>query len=106
MKPPVSLAAAFLVLALAPARAPAQLQDEIEVTRAVMQAERKLIVSQNLGLSESESEAFWPIYNEYHREMTQLNDTRVELLKDLAAEFESLDDERAVEFEYLVYLSS
>ncbi len=74
---------ALLVLPYAPLRAQQQ-QDKLEVTRAVIQAERKMIVATNLGLSESESAPFWVVYNEYHGQLTKLNDGLIKLVSDLA----------------------
>ncbi len=85
----------LLVLPYAPLRA--QQQDKLEVTRAVVQAERKMIVAANLGLSESESAPFWVVYNEYHGQITKLNDGLIKLVSDLAKEFETLTDDRSVE---------
>ncbi len=71
--------------------------DSIEVTRGVVAAERKLVVAQNMGLTQEESEAFWPIYNDYQNELRKINDREVKLIQDYAAEYETLTDERAIE---------
>ncbi len=84
----------LLMLLAAPAWAQ-QAADQIEVTRSVAEAERKMIVSKNLKLSEAESEAFWPVYNQYREDIRKVNDKRVALIRKFASEFYTLDDDRA-----------
>ncbi len=71
--------------------------DSIEVSRAMAQAERKLIVAQNMGLTQEESEAFWPLYNDYQNELRKVYDREIKLIQDYAAEYETLGDERSME---------
>ncbi len=84
----------LLMLLAAPAWAQ-QITDQIEVTRSVAEAERKLIVSKNLKLTEAESEAFWPVYNQYREAIRKVTDKRVALIRKFASEFDTLDDDRA-----------
>jgi len=51
-----------------------QVTDAIELTRTVIQTERKVIVAKNMNLSSSESKAFWPIYNDYSVAMRKIDD--------------------------------
>jgi hypothetical protein len=44
-----------------------------------------------------EAEKFWPIYNEYREEARRVGDKRVQVIRDLASEFDTLDDARAEE---------
>jgi hypothetical protein len=48
-----------------------------------------------MQLTEAESEAFWPVYNEYEQAMRKVNTKRVDVLRRLAAEYETLTDEQA-----------
>ena len=84
----------LLMLLAAPAWAQ-QITDQIEVTRSVAEAERKMIVSKNLKLTDAESEAFWPVYNKYREDIRRVNDKRVALIRKFASEFDTLDDDRA-----------
>ena len=76
-----------------------QARDEIEVTRAAIKAERKAIVSMNLELSDAESQAFWPVYDEYWTQMKKAGDRQVLLITDFAKHYtyESLTNDRAEE---------
>ena len=73
----------------------AQSTDAIEVTRAAVQTERKAIVAAAMGLSEQESQAFWPVYNDFRAEMNKVIDRHVRLIRDFAAHYNSLSDEKA-----------
>ena len=71
--------------------------DEIEMVRVIVQAERKAVVAANMNLSDAESEAFWPVYNEYETEVRSVNDRRVKILTELARNFETLTDAQAID---------
>ena len=76
-----------------------QARDGIEVTRAVIKAERREIVSLNLELTDAESKAFWPVYDEYWVQMKKIGDREVVLITDFAKHYnyESLTNEKAEE---------
>jgi len=84
-----------LLMLLASSQAFAQARDAVEVKRSVIATERKMIVSANMPLSEEESAAFWPVYNEFQDTMRKLNDRRTNLILDLISEFDDLSGERA-----------
>jgi N12 class adenine-specific DNA methylase len=67
----------------------------VAILGSVVQTERKAVVAKNMELSEAESEAFWPVYNEYEQAMRKVNDKRIELIRKLAAEYQTLTDEQA-----------
>ena len=71
--------------------------DELEIVRTVVKAERKAVVATNMKLSDAESEAFWPVYNEYETDMREVNDRRIKVLKELASQFATLTDEQATQ---------
>jgi hypothetical protein len=70
---------------------------DIEVVRSIAEAERKAIVADNMRMTLAEAEKFWPIYNEYREEARKVGDKRVKVIRDLANEFDTLDDDRAEE---------
>ncbi len=73
----------------------AQSTDAIEVTRAAVQTERKAVVAAAMRLSEQESQAFWPVYNDFRAEMNKIIDKQVRLIRDFAKHYNSLSDEKA-----------
>jgi len=69
--------------------------DEIQLTRSVIQTERLVVVAANLGLSDSEGAIFWPLYKEYRAAVDQAVDTRVALMERFFASYETLTDAEA-----------
>jgi hypothetical protein len=69
----------------------------IEVVRSIAETERKAVVADNMFFTTEEAEKFWPIYNEYREEARRVGDKRVQVIRDLANEFDTLDDARAEE---------
>jgi len=64
-----------LVAALA---APAAAQDKgtsnMEILRQKVKADKKLVVAMNMGLTEAEGKAFWPIYDAYQKDLEAINE--------------------------------
>jgi hypothetical protein len=92
----VILASAALLALLVPAAS--QAQDEntlIELMRTDVQAEKKEIIAQAMTLSEAQAAAFWPVYNRYAVDISKVYDERVAVMKDYAAQVDSLTDNQA-----------
>jgi hypothetical protein len=87
----------LLLLGVAPAVAQDQPADNMQLVMEKMKADKKLLVAQNLGLTESEATGFWPVYEAYQKDVTALNDRLGALIESYAAEYRanSLSDERA-----------
>jgi hypothetical protein len=49
-----------------------------------IKADKKFIVSQNMTLTDAESKAFWPIYEEYQEGLFKLNQRMVGLIQEYA----------------------
>lgn len=47
---------------------------DMEIFRQKIKADKKLLVSQNMQLTEAEGKLFWPIYDSYQKDLRQLND--------------------------------
>jgi phosphoglycolate phosphatase-like HAD superfamily hydrolase len=73
----------------------AQTSDEIELTRTVVETQRKAIVAANMKMTETESQAFWPVYNEYQQELRTISDRKIALIKLFAQDYEILTDDQA-----------
>ena len=91
---------ALLVIAICLAGIPntwAQLEDNraVQLTRSAIQAERKAILAANLQLDEKESAIFWPLYQEYRNALETAISTRVDLLNQYFASYETLTDKEA-----------
>ena len=57
--------------------APAMAQNagttNMEILRQKIKADKKLVVAQNLGLTDTEGAAFWPVYESYQKDLQQIN---------------------------------
>ena len=58
---------------------------------------KKLVVGANLELTESEAQRFWPVYEDYQRDLQKLNQRTIALIECYAADYrnKSLIDEKA-----------
>ena len=94
----LNMSAVSLTLLALPALALAQvnpafseLTEATEQARSIVQTERKMIISDGLGLTAEESTAFWPIYDRYAAELKTAGDLRVKVITDYAASYEQSD---------------
>ena len=76
----------------------AQLEDDraVQLTRSAIQAERQAILAANLELDEKQSAIFWPLYQEYRNALESTISTRVEILNEYFASYETLTDKEAL----------
>ncbi len=90
------LAALLAALAL-PARAQVaeNVTDTIELMRAAVGTERQAIVAETLQLTESEAQAFWPLYRSYRADMEKLGDGLVKLALEYADLYPDVPEDRA-----------
>jgi hypothetical protein len=88
---------AVMVLAmLAMVAVPALAQnDDMEILREKVRADKKLLVAQSMQLTEEEGKVFWPIYDAYQAEKSKLADRRIKVIEDYAANFQTLSDDVA-----------
>ncbi|MBL8002107.1 MAG: hypothetical protein JNL05_09115 [Flavobacteriales bacterium] len=69
--------------------------DLVEVMRSDLRTEKQAIVLSNLGLTEQQSAAFTPIYDQYSTAMKALWDKKIQLIKDYAGAYSNMTDETA-----------
>jgi Spy/CpxP family protein refolding chaperone len=80
----------------APSSPPNSVTDQdIEMLRADLRAQRKEITAQNMNLTADEATKFWPIFDQYRQEAIKINDDRWALIKDYAANYNTMTDEQA-----------
>ena len=93
-----SLALAFIVIAT-PFVAQAQegVKTDEQVILRQIQTDRRTVYAQNLNLTDEESKAFWPIYDEFEAANKKITDQRLELLNRYAARYDALTDADASE---------
>lgn len=73
-------------------------QQEIELTIASLETQRKVLIEHNLQLSDEEAAAFWPVYNDYRARMRKVTDELVRIITDYADAWRhhSLSDKQAI----------
>jgi hypothetical protein len=71
---------------------------DIEMLRADLRAQRKQIVAQNMSLTADEATKFWPIFDQYRKEAIAPNDERWAVIKDYAANYGTMTDEQAQDY--------
>jgi len=66
----------------APAEAPRAISDEdIQLLRKDIRAQRKQLIAINLPLTPAEAEKFWPVYEQYVSELVSNNNKKYALIK-------------------------
>jgi len=71
--------------------------DFIEALKTNIKTERKAIIMESMNFTESESTAFWPIYNQFEFEQDKLSAKRIKNIKDYADNYEKMSGEKANE---------
>lgn len=98
MKTTLGLAIAIMVLAVVPGSfAQDKPADNMQILREKLKADKKLVVATNMELTESEAKTFWPIYDQYQKDLQKINQRIVNLLESYADDFrrKSLTDDKA-----------
>jgi len=82
-----------------PIPAPAQDKpaDNMQILREKIKADKKLVVAANMELTESEAKGFWPVYEQYQKDLATINQRIVKLIESYAADYrtKTLTDEKA-----------
>jgi hypothetical protein len=52
--------------------------------REKVKADKKLVVASNMELTESEAKAFWPVYDQYQKDLGAINERMVKMIKSYA----------------------
>jgi hypothetical protein len=96
-----SAAAAIFTLAIAGTAAQAQTPSgadvAIEQLRKDTRAEKTDVIAGTMGFSADEAAKFWPLYKKYEAQRRAIGDEKVTLIKDFAANYDTLNDAKAKE---------
>ena len=68
---------------------------QLQVARGELKADRKATVARALQLTGQEGKAFWPLYEQYRAETDKLGDGLLKLMKDYAQLYPNVPDDRA-----------
>jgi len=78
----IVVALAVVLSAAATARAQDAPADNMQIVLEKVRADKKLLVAQNMQLTETEAKAFWPVYEQYQDELFVLRMRTVKLIQD------------------------
>lgn len=71
-------------------------EDANQLRKEIMMDQKRLIVMENMELTEAEDQAFWPVYEKHQEELFQVNQRGAKLILAYAAAYQTLTDEQAV----------
>lgn len=75
--------------------APQVSDQDIQLLREDIRSQKKQIVAANLQLTDAEATKFWPVYDAYTQAITKVGDSRTALIKEYAANYNTLTDAQA-----------
>ena len=93
----LTLAAAITIWFVSPVVAQDKPADNMQILRDKIKADKKLLVAANMDLTEAEAKGFWPVYEEYQKDLTSINQRIGKLIESYAADYRAntLTDEKA-----------
>ena len=97
-KTTISIGVVLMTLGFAmPGLAQDKPANNLEITHEKLKADKKLIVAKYMELTESEAKNFWPVYEEYQKDLQKMNERLGSLVQSYATEYRSnsLSDEKA-----------
>jgi hypothetical protein len=75
---------------------PTVTDEDIALLRRDLRAMKMQVIGQNMSLSDTEAQKFWPIYNHYVKDLQEVNDQKYALLKQYAEMWATMSDEDAL----------
>lgn len=93
----MAAAPAWVLHASAAEKAGEKPASNVEIIHEKLKADKKLIVSNYMELTEAEAKRFWPVYDDYQKDLQTLNERLLAMLRSYAADYrgKSLTDEKA-----------
>jgi hypothetical protein len=75
----------FMFMGQAQAQEAAQMN--MEILKEKIKADKKLVVAANMNLTDAEAKNFWPLYDGYQKELDQINQRLLTMIKSYADAF-------------------
>src|SRR5271166_7078779 len=72
--------------------------NDVQLLRQNIRQQRKEIVAANMTLTPDQATKFWPIFDQYRQEAIKPNDERWALIKDYAANYDTMTDAQAQDY--------
>lgn len=71
---------------------------DMDLLRKDLRSKRKQLIAANLKLTDSEAERFWPVYEQYIKELIAINDKKFALIQNYADNFAKMTNDDALLF--------
>ena len=84
-----------IVAMVSPALAQDKPADNMQIVVEKIRADKKLLVAENMELTDIEAKAFWPVYQQYQDELFLLRVRTLKLINDYAEAYEKMTNETA-----------
>ena len=93
----LTLAAMMTILVVSPAVSQDKPADNMQILRDKVKADKKLLVAANMELTESEAKGFWPVYENYQKDLSAINKRIASLIMSYAEAYRAgnITDEKA-----------
>jgi hypothetical protein len=69
----------------------------VELLKSDIKTQKIAVITEAMALEEGQADQFWQIYRDYDYELGSIVDRRIELIKDYAANFSSMTDDKAAD---------
>ena len=66
--------------------------DNMQIVREAVRGQKKLLMAENMQLTESEAANFWPVYERYQDDLKKLDDRTIKLIENYAKNYLSMSD--------------
>ena len=86
---------AAIVMIITPVLGQEKPADNMQIVLEKVRADKKLLVAENMELTEAEAKAFWPVYDQYQDELFLLRARTAKLIKDFSDAYERMTNESA-----------
>jgi hypothetical protein len=71
---------------------------DLNLLRQDLRSKRKQLIAANLKLTETEASKFWPVYDQYLKELIAINDKKFGLIQEYADNWGNLTNEQSLLF--------
>jgi len=69
----------------------------LELQRIDLRKQKRTLIEKVVPMTEEQKNSFWPVYDKYEKQLVQVNDARLAMIKNYAANYETMTDEKAAE---------
>ena len=69
----------------------------LELQRINLRANKRTLIQKAVQFTDEQNKAYWPIYDNYEKELIKINDQRLAMIQDYAKNYQTMTDEKAAE---------